>query len=77
MRVHIKPVPKARNYELRFAAQAAAGAPDQWTIITVATVRASVQIGGLTPGSTYMFQVRAFGHLGFTDFSDPVSRMVI
>src|ERR1051326_450544 len=75
--VRIRPVPKARNYELRFAAQAAAGAPDQWTIITVATVRASVQIGGLTPGSTYMFQVRAFGHLGFTDFSDPVSRMVI
>jgi len=75
--VSIKPVPKARNYELRFAAQAAAGAPVQWTTITVATAKASVQIGGLTPGTTYMFQVRAFGHLGFTDFSDSVSRMVI
>ena len=31
----------------------------------------------VTPGTTYMFHVRAFGKPGFTDWSQPVQRMVI
>lgn len=29
----------------------------------------------LTPGTTYAFQVRALGPLGYTDYSDSVTRM--
>ena len=29
------------------------------------------------PGTTYTFQVRAYGTPGFTEFSQPVQRMVI
>ncbi len=32
-------------------------------------------ISNLTPGTTYTFQVRALGRLGYTNWSDPVSRM--
>ena len=32
---------------------------------------------GLTPGATYTFQVRAYSKLGFTGWSDSVSRMCI
>jgi hypothetical protein len=32
-------------------------------------------VDGLTPGTTYAFQVRALGRLGYTDWSDSVTRM--
>jgi hypothetical protein len=34
-------------------------------------------IGGLTPGTTYAIQVRAYGQLGYTEYSDSATRMVI
>jgi hypothetical protein len=37
----------------------------------------AVPVENLTPGTTYMFQVRAYGKLGYTDWSQPVQRMVI
>ena len=33
-------------------------------------------IGNLTPGTTYSFQIRALGRLGYTNYSDAVNRMV-
>jgi len=35
----------------------------------------TLTVDGLTPGATYAFQVRARGRLGFTDWSDSVTRM--
>jgi len=35
----------------------------------------SVLVNGLTPGTTYVFQVRALGRLGYTDWSGTVTRM--
>jgi hypothetical protein len=75
--VTIKAVAKARSYDLRFAPVAAAGAAITWTTMAVATVKPAVQINNLTPGTTYTFQVRAFGKLGFSDWSDSVNRMSI
>jgi len=46
-------------------------------MIAVAKAKAAVQINSLTPGTSYTFQVRAFGNLGFSDWSDPVTRMCI
>jgi hypothetical protein len=78
--VTIKPLAKARNYEIRFAAfgTGATGAtPGPWTTVTAPSAKRSTPVSGLTAGTTYTFQVRAFGKLGYTDWSDSVMRMCI
>jgi len=76
--VVVKAVQKARIYQVRYGQLGAAGAaPTTFDIVTVARVRKPVPIMNLTPGTTYVFQVRAFGTLGFTDWSNPVQRMCI
>ena len=71
-------VAKARIYEIRYGQVGAGGAaPSTFQTATVAKVRKPVPIENLTPGTTYMFQVRAFGVLGFTDWSNTVQRMCI
>jgi len=73
--VTIQPVAKARNYELRYEPVASAGTPVNWTTIVVANTRPPTPIDNLNPGGTYTFQVRAFGLLGFSDWSSPVEKM--
>ncbi len=73
--VLVKPLPKARNYELRYSVAASGGASISWTTETITHARPASPINGLTPGTTYTFQVRALGKLGFTEWSDPVIRM--
>ena len=66
---------KAKSYNLRYAALDGDGTPRVWTLITLTSAKAAVS--GLTPGRTYAFQVRAFGNLGHTDWSDSATRMCI
>ena len=73
----VKPVPGARTYEIQYAPSVTGGAFPVWTKMTIAGVRKPVPVENLTPGTTYMFQVRAFGNSGFTDWSQPVQRMCI
>ena len=73
----LKAVPRARMYNIRFAPVPAAGAIVTWTTIEVATAKPGVPINNLMPGTIYTFQARAFGKLGFSDWSDPVNRMCI
>jgi len=68
---------KARSYELRYAGISAAGATSTWTTIVVPNAKPAVLIKNLTPGTTYTFQVRAFGKLGFSDWSASAERMSI
>ena len=69
---------KARLYEIRYAPLGQGGTlPTTFASITIAGVKTAVPVDNLTPGTTYMFQVRAFGTLGYTDWSQPVQRMVI
>ena len=76
--VNIKPVPSARSYELRYTAvEAGGGIPGPWTTTVVPSGRGAVAFDNLTPGTTYTFQVRAFGKLGFTDWSHVARRMCI
>jgi hypothetical protein len=75
--VNIKPLPKARNYEVRYATVGAGGTPGPWTTVTIASAKQAAPINGLTTGTTYTFQARAFGKLGFSDWSDPINRMCI
>jgi hypothetical protein len=75
--VAIKPVAKARHYELESGAVPAGGGTISWVTQLVATTRPPTVFSNLTPGGTYAFRVRAFGKLGYSDWSDPVSRMCI
>jgi hypothetical protein len=75
--VNIKPVAKARSYEMRYAVVPAAGGAINWTTIVAATTKPPIPINNLTAGTTYTFQVRAFGKLGFSDWSALAERMCI
>jgi hypothetical protein len=75
--VSIQAVPKARHYELRSAPVPAPGAAINWTPQLLATTRPPSVFNNLTPGGTYTFQVRAFGKLGYSNWSVPVDRMCI
>jgi hypothetical protein len=83
--VTMKVLPRARTYDVRYAAvqvnpagggaPTTAAAPITLTTETFASARIAVPISGLTPGTNYAFQVRAFGKLGYTDWSDSVTRV--
>src|SRR2546422_2616771 len=74
----VKPVRKAKHYELRYGAVGAGGAaPAAWSTLMVPNAKIAVPIKGLTPGTTYAIQVRAYGQLGYTEYSDSATRMVI
>jgi hypothetical protein len=76
--VSIKPVTKARNYDIRYAAMTGTPvAPGPWTTVTAPSAKQATAIGNLTAGTTYTFQARAYGKLGYTDWSDSVMRMCI
>jgi hypothetical protein len=66
----------ARRYEVRLAVIGAENAPGPWQTAGMFTNSRSMTIDGLTPGTTYMFQVRAIGgSTRYSDWSNPVSRM--
>ena len=74
----IQPVRNAKSYELRYGTVGAGGAaPASWSTLTVPKAKPAVPINGLTPGTTYAVQVRAYGQLGYTEYSDSATRMVI
>ena len=78
LRVSIKPVRKAKSYELRYGAVGAGGAaPAAWSTLMAPKAKTAVPINGLTPGTTYAVQVRAYGQFGYTQYSDSATRMVI
>ena len=75
--VTIKPVAKARSYDIRYAPEPAAGAAAVWIETSVTGTKPAVPINGLNKGVNYILQVRAFGKLGFSDWSSSVDRMCI
>jgi chitodextrinase len=51
-------------------------APGAWQSAGLFTHSRSMTVAGLVPGTTYSFQVRAIGgSTGYSDWSNPVSRM--
>jgi hypothetical protein len=68
---------KAGHYELRWGVQGPNGEPPKtWKIDKHTQGRRPARIKGLTPATTYVFQVRAFGNNGeYTDWSNSASRM--
>jgi len=77
--IYIKVLKRARNYDVRYApvppASVSATAPSTWTTATFPSARTAAPIYNLTPGTNYVFQVRAYGKLGYSDWSAPVTRV--
>jgi hypothetical protein len=75
--VSVKPVPKANGYDVRLVPLVNGVPAGNWTTVTATVAKTPIPINGLTPGTIYAFQVRALGKLGYTDWSDSSTRMVI
>ena len=77
--VRITPMgnPDAYSYEVQYAPVSAEGVAGSWKSRPIATIRPAAVISGLTPATTYAFQVRALTQAGFSDWSDSVLRIVI
>jgi hypothetical protein len=72
----VTPIKHAKCYEVRCAAVIAGNTPGPLQIIGLYTSSRVMKINGLTPGTTYMFQVRAIGEsTRYSDWINPVSRM--
>ena len=72
----VTPIAHAKCYEVRMAVVSAGDSPGPWQTAGLFTNSRSMTIEGLTPGTTYMFQVRAIGgSTRYSDWSNPVSRM--
>ena len=69
------PVLKAVSYTVHYAPLGPDGKPGSWTEMTPVTVIRSITVSGLTPGTTYAFQIRALGRAGYTNWSDSVTRI--
>ena len=74
MAISLMKYPGAGSYEVRWA-PVNAGVPGAWANQPVLNVRTASTIPGLTPGATYVFQVRAVTKTGYTDWSDSVTRV--
>jgi fibronectin type III domain protein len=76
--VYIIPIPRSKgkvaHYELGYAKQNGDGI-GEFTIIPTTVARFPIPVENLTPGTIYLFQVRAANNIGFNGWSDPVSFM--
>jgi hypothetical protein len=74
-------IKKSLAFEAAFpesAAVCAENTPGPWQAAGMFTNSRSMTIDGLTPGTTYMFQVRAIGgSTRYSDWSNSVSRMCV
>lgn len=71
-------VARAKCYEVRQAALGDGGSADEWQNAGLYTNSRTMTITGLTPGTTYAFQVRAIGgSTGATDWSDSVAHICV
>jgi hypothetical protein len=77
MRITLMKYPGGISYEVRWAPAIAGGNPSTWASQPVGLLRPATLISGLTPGTAYVFQVRAVIKTGYTDWSDSVTRMAV
>jgi hypothetical protein len=76
--LRVTAIAHAKCYEVRSATIGAGNTPGSWQPAGLFTNSRSIRIKGLTPGTTYTFQVRAIGgSTGYSDWSNTVSRMCV
>jgi hypothetical protein len=67
----------AASYEVRWGSTAPGAANPTWSSQPVANAKTPVTISNLMPGATYVFQARAVTSTGYSDWSQPVTKMVV
>jgi hypothetical protein len=72
--VVVKGKHKAKSYDVRYA-PIVNGQPSNWNTITLSNIRSAIPFTGLTPGTTYAFQARAYGPAGYTVWTDSATCM--
>ena len=70
----VTPIARAKCYEVRSAVVGAGNGQGPWQQAGIFT-SSRITIANLVPTTTYVFQVRAIGAAGNTEWSDPVSNM--
>ena len=74
----IKSVRNAKSYNVRIGVVGPGGAtPTSWTTVTIPNAKRPALLNDLTPGTTYAVQVQAYGTVGYTGWSDSITRMAI
>ena len=69
--MRVAPIANARNYEPQCALIGPGGTPGPWVSAGLFSNSRSMPVNGLTPGSEYLFRVRALGgSTGSSDWSD-------
>jgi hypothetical protein len=74
--VSVKKVANAKIYQVQFGVSVNGAAPGTWTNITLPNSKPAT-IPSLTAGTAYQFQARAYGALGWSAWSDPITRMCV
>ena len=72
--VVVKGKHKTKSYDVRYA-PIVNGQPNNWITMTLSNVRSTIPFDGLTPGTTYAFQARAYGTAGYTGWTDSATCM--
>jgi hypothetical protein len=67
-----EPLPRALHFDLQYGVVSKGGTPTTWETTMVSSSK-PITISDLTPGVTYAFQIRAYGRLGYSDWSDSVT----
>ena len=75
MQVSIVARPDAFSYQLRWAPAGTSETAGNWASQPFGNTKPAVLVTGLTPGTAYVFQVRAVTDLGYTDWSESVTRI--
>jgi hypothetical protein len=75
--VRVKPVWRAKVYDLRTAPIGEGGAPGPWQSVGLFTNCRGIKVATLRPLTTYRFQVRAIGATGASDWSDAVFHLCL
>ena len=72
--VVVKPkrLPKANHYDVRYTVLGPGSTPGSWTTVTLLNSKKTT-IQNLTPGATHAFQIRAYGEVGPTNWSDSMT----
>jgi hypothetical protein len=73
---YLKKAANAKIYQLQDGVSVNGAAPTLWTTIMLPNTKPAT-IPNLTAGTTYQFQARAYGVLGWSAWSDPVIRMCV
>ena len=74
--VNIKAIPGAVAYRCQYTTDASPSAATVWIEVDISTIT-TIQIDNLIPGTTYSFRFASISSAGTSDYSRPITKIVI